>query len=441
MKREAFMNILLRREERMSCNCHARKRWFLVVIGAVKEHSMTPAELKTFMADLGVSKTIYALVTPETEAAKNAVFDGGNALEKEIERTIVAGGSLLDAKGVINAVHRARAQYFGQFREAWTEKQNGLDKEFFDTWFDWVAPIAPVDKAAFSYHYPTAGASEGLREAVHEYGSRARHKGFVPEIFVFNGEYEGYQSYADASYIATRKYNRRDWNAMVDAMAVASQDKPVQLYLSQPSGIDGNVWPEYDAFMKELAIRAPNVEVILDLTYAGCIARDAHIATDYPNIKAVTFSLSKPMGGYYDRVGGFIAKPTAEDKDPYPGLYGNMWFKNLTSIAIGTQFMQSHGVHEIPRKYKAVQERAIAQIAKEATARGDADTTFLTQLKPADVFMLATCPMPEHSSPQASYLGRLDESGTPQVRACLTPLMAEMIGTAKSRHNEPTQQR
>lgn len=398
---------------------------------------MNPAEMKKNMAACGVSKTIYALVTPETEATKNKVFDGGDQLANELDRSIAAGGSLLDGHGLLKAIHRARESYFSQFREAWTEKQNGLDKEFFDTWFNWVSPISPIHAEAFPYRYPTAGASEGLRESIHEYGHRTRHFGAEPEIFLFNGEYEGYQSYANASHITTRHYNRTDWQGMIDAMAEASKDKPVQIYLSQPSAIDGNVWPEYDAFMKALAERAPNVEVILDLTYVGCIARDAHIATDYPNIKAITFSLSKPMGAYYDRIGGFIAKPTADGKDPYPGLFGNMWFKNLTSIHIGTQFMKDHTVQEIPRKYQPLQTRAIAQIAKEARASRDTDTAFLANLKPADVFVLAHCPMPENPSEAARYLGRACEDGAPQVRACLTPIMAEMIGMAQSRHNEP----
>lgn len=376
--------------------------------------------LKKEMGEKGISKTIYALVTPETEAGKNRIFDGN--LREELERLESLTGGLNDVDAIIKTVHRARANYMDQFRGAWTGKQDEFHRDFFNTWLEWSKPIAPIEAQDFTYRYPTAGASEGLSASISEYGNRARAEKFDPTIFTFTGEYEGYQAYAKACHIPTTQINRDDWREMVDAIAAASKDHPVQFYISQPSAIDGNLWEHYDEFMTELAKKAPNAEVVLDLTYVGCISNEAHIKTDYPNITSIAFSLSKPMGAYYDRIGGFLSKR------PNDALFGNQWFKNITSLNFGLEFIRSHDVYELPRKYAPLQQEVIDQLAH--TAKSEPELGALSKLQPSDVYMLACGPMPKNPSEEEQFLGRLDGSGNQQIRACLSPAMARMIGTA-----------
>lgn len=382
--------------------------------------SRTYDELKQELGDFGISRTIYALVMPETEAAKNRVFDG--FLHEELERLQDTCGHIDDVESVVKAVHRARLGYYDQFRGAWTGKQDAFHKEFFNTWLDWARPIADIDGNAFAHRYPTAGASEGLRDAITQFGNRARHENFSPQIFTFTGEYEGYDSIAKSAHIPVESHSREDWRGMVEKIAEASKDRPVQLYLSQPSAIDGNVWKDYDAFMEALAQQAPNAEVILDLTYVGCIAKETHIRTDHPNITSIAFSLSKPMGAYYDRVGGFISK------EPCESLVGNMWFKNITSLNIGLEFIKSHTVYELPRKYASKQQEAIDQLIK--AAKSNPAFKGLAELKPSDVCVLATAPAPDQRSEVEDFVYR--PNGTPegQLRVCVSPMMARMIGTA-----------
>jgi hypothetical protein len=262
--------------------------------------------LRKALAGVGASKIIYALVMPETEAIKRKVFAGEQ--RDEFERTLRASNTSVDADALLKASARASAPYFDQFREAWTQKQDAMHNGFFDRWLQWAEPIAFVATADFAFRYPTAGASEGLRAMIDEYGARARRDKFEPQIHVFGGEYEGFSAYAEAAYIPVVKHDRSNWRQALEEIAAACRNKPVQIYVSQPSAIDGNVWNDYDSFMTELANKAPGVELVLDLTYVGCITKDTKVRTDYTNIVGIVFSLSKPTGVYYDRIGGVLAK-------------------------------------------------------------------------------------------------------------------------------------
>jgi hypothetical protein len=166
------------------------------------------------------------------------------------------------------------------------------------------------------------------------------------------------------------------------------------------------------------------------LTYVGCIANTAAIRADYPNVSAIVFSLSKPVGAYYDRIGGVLARPRA-GKEPYPALFGNKWFKNLTSLAIGTEFMKTYGVYDLPRKYSPVQNQAIEEITANLRSQNHA-----IELSPSDVFLLAVGEMPKQPADIHRYLQRPSD-GRAIVRVCLTPTMAKMIGTAGTAEVSP----
>src|SRR4051812_20800443 len=106
-------------------------------------------ELDRRVKDAGASKTVYALVTPETEAAKSFIL--GNA---------VAGPDT------------ARRHRLEQFRDAWTGKQYASHEAFIERWMAWAAPLVTIDAAGFLWRYPTAGGSEALFHVIAAYGNR-----------------------------------------------------------------------------------------------------------------------------------------------------------------------------------------------------------------------------------------------------------------------------
>ena len=197
----------------------------------------------------------------------------------------------------------------------------------------------------------------------------------------------------------------RHWPAVVNALGPGDQ-----FYLSQPSAIDGMVWDEFDNFVDRMQTNAPRAELMLDLTYVGCVPREFTVRAERSVIAAIFFSLSKPAGAYYHRIGGIFSR------HEYPGLFGNKWFKNLTSLAIGTHFMSSFEVYELPRKYLPIQERVAAEVGRQLEL----------SLEPADVFLLAT----GNANPPPADLERFllrGSSGEQRLRACLTPRMAHAI--------------
>lgn len=336
----------------------------------------TEAVTKAALLGAGASGTIYSLVMPESEAALAAVIDDD------------------------------RAAFLDLYRDAWTQKQDAMHDAYFERWIDWSAPVVAFDAAAFPFRYPTAGASEGIFKLMAEYAAACRTNGRAPSIHMFEGEYEGFPAFAASLGLPVVRHARSDWRA-VAADAVPDH---VQFWISQPSAIDGMVWPQFEAFAAALHAARPAAELVPDLTYVGSVARDYRIVLDAPNIAAFVLSHSKPFGGYYHRVGGVFARAER------PSLFGNRWFKNLLSLAWGTEMMRRHGVHDLPRRYRGVQETA-------AKACGAA---LGIELAAADVSLLATAPWRDDLPPLLRSVGR----GCPEervVRLCVTAAMAGLI--------------
>ena len=225
------------------------------------------------------------------------------------------------------------------------------------------------------------------------------------------GEYEGYKAYAEACGIAVVEHPRDGWQAVGPTLP-----ETALFCLSQPSAIDGNVWPEANDFLALLATsRVPRV--LLDVTYVGSIAEapSVRIAADSPAVQALAFSLSKPFGVYYDRIGGVLCRKAM------PSLFGNQWFKNLTSLQLGQALLERHDVFDLPRRYKHVQHEAAARIGRRLG---------LT-LAPCDVSVLAQANAEATTDRAlAAFLRRPAGDHNASLRLCLTPTMAEMIGTA-----------
>jgi len=153
----------------------------------------------------GVCKTVYSIYWPFTRDLIDRVWQS----ERE-------------------ALHR-------QYEEAWTKKQDALHDTFLEGWVIWATPVRPViTPSAFPYRYPTSGSSEALRETIADFAANRRERA----LHVFAGEYEGYEAYARGYGVTVLHHDRKDWAADRDPF------RPGDVFmLSQPSAIDGNLWP------------------------------------------------------------------------------------------------------------------------------------------------------------------------------------------------------
>jgi hypothetical protein len=366
-----------------------------------------PAHLPGYASDAtkkalfaaGASGTIYSLVMPESEAALAFVVDGGE-----------------DADSIARLHEQRQKHFLSCYHEPWTQKQDAMHESYFEHWLSWSAPVVSVEAAAFPFRYPTAGASEGIFKIIAEHLAAARRERVEPSVHVFEGEYEGFGAYAEALGIRIVRHDRAHWKEMPEAVGHGAM-----FWISQPSAIDGAVWPDFEPFLRAMAEAKPEVPVVPDLTYVGSVGRDFRIALDFPNVTAFVISHSKPFGGYYHRVGGVFARRE------YPSLFGNKWFKNLLSLAWGTAMMERHNVFALPRRYRLVQEEAARRVA---AALG------IESLQPADVLLLATAAASAARSPELEAVLR-GSASEKVVRLCLTPAMTCLIDPAMAPTTAP----
>lgn len=367
-------------------------------------HAELPAytedHIRERLFDAGASGTIYALVMLAGEDALQRVVDGCDALE-----LMRAGGSLADL------VER-RQDYLAAFREPWTRAQDMEHVPYFERWFEWSKPVVSIDEREFPYRYPTAGASEGIFKLMAEEAVKSRSAGMNPAIHVFEGEYEGFGAYARANGMRVFHHPRSAWRTL-------DLREPGQFWISQPSAIDGAVWPHFDEFCRLQQERnAGLIEIVPDLSYVGAVAREYHVDLRHPNIRSVVISSSKPFGGYYHRCGGVLAKRER------PSLFANVWFKNITSLRWGAEMLSRHDVFDLPRLHRPFQERAAGTIGRALGIR---------DLEAADVMVIGTAPVPDHPDEVVETLVRGCE-GERRLRLCLTPAMTVLADPTLAPH-------
>lgn len=345
----------------------------------------TSAAAKQKLITQGCSGTVYSLVMPESEKRLCEVVDGGDR----------------------NAASSDRDRFFlDMYREPWTQKQDAAHEEYFDHWFNWSSSRVNIERDAFPHHYPTAGASEGIFKLMSEYAARCRADGYEPVIHLFDGDYEGYPAFANSLNAKVVRHRREDWRLVSGRMGDYDQ-----FWISLPSAIDGEVWEHWPEFLLLMQQQAPTTEVIPDLTYVGAVAAEYVIDVMADNIPAVVFSHSKPMGGYYHRVGGVVAR------EERPSLFGNRWFKNLLSLRWGCEMMRNYKVNELPSKYRLAQEMAAQRVGERLGIN----------LKPAGVMLLATAdPKEAGDDPVLKSLIR-GTGGEARIRLCVTPEMDRII--------------
>jgi len=332
-------------------------------------------DLNALLLSVGASKTVYALTNPYVEDIKRSLFQS--------------------------------PAYFAQFHEAWTGKQDAAHTSFFKTWIKWSSHMVDFDPDRFPFQYPTAGASEGLRQIIFDYATK---KAGPKIVHVFAGEYEGYRAYAEAAGLLVLEHPREQWR---DVPSVLARQGGL-FFLSQPSAIDGNIWGDCNDFLEQVTAATGYPSVVLDLTYVGATASTGSVGKINATvgcIRNVVFSLSKPFGAYYDRIGGLFSR--TEDL----GLFGNKWFKNLTSLQLGTALMEDMSVFYMASQYQSTQRQHAQRVGR----------TLGITLHPSDVYILATAPGCNDAALD-TYLRRPAESG--QLRFCLTPGMAQRVGFA-----------
>lgn len=273
---------------------------------------MADLSIETKAKAYGVTRTVYSYYSPITSSVRQ----------------------MMEQSGGIDEL----------FRDASSKKQDRYHEEFLDAWVNWVSPIFKFNTYALHHRYPTNGSSEAIRDAIMMMAVQGK------TLHVWEGEYEGYEAYAKAYNVPVIKHSRRLFE---NEQVVHGLDENGVFILSQPSSINGNIWVPFYDFLDYLYKSHPNVEVYLDVCYIGCCADYFPFAEFnikyFPNVTKVFFSLSKIFGVYYFRIGGVFSK------DEMPGLYGNMWFKNVYSLTFGQKLMETFGVCDIPKMLKPFQ--------------------------------------------------------------------------------------
>lgn len=320
--------------------------------------------------DVGlVSKTVYSLLWPETSAVTNLLWSRREDLET-------------------------------LYRDPHLKSQDGLHRPFLEEWRQWSGVELGVQ---FPESYPTNGASEAIAHLIARQASMNQQNQTV--LHVFDGEYEGYSRYARAFNLETIVH-ARDLEILKHA-AFRAHDT---FWISNPSSIDGDFWEDFELFLVYMRDIHPTVKIYVDVTYIGAVKRMQTLDfTQYPNVEAVIFSLSKPFGVYYHRVGGVFAR------SPIDSLYGNRWFKNIFSISLGRALMRAFPVNLIANCYASTQERVVRELIEKGEFPPDAE--------PCNVILLARSPGNPAMSDMRDYFYR----GDGWSRYCLTPNLNNTI--------------
>lgn len=252
-----------------------------------------------------------------------------------------------------------RSQPHSWYERSYERRQDTVHVAFLEMWKRWSG----LNLTAFPHGYATHGASEAIKDLILPPG----------RLHVFHGEYEGYEKIAEARKMEIVKHVRR-------ADAARNDYRPGDhFWISQPSSIDGCVWNGFDAFVEEMGRLHPSVRVFLDVTYVGTTARPVTVdPSRHVNVAAVIFSLSKPMGVYYHRIGGCLSR------EPIDTLWGNHWFKNLMSLNLGMALMSRYGVTDIPARYAPIREEVMRLLVHDGLLPEDA--------VPSDALLLAHGP-------------------------------------------------
>ena len=323
----------------------------------------------------GISKTVYSLYLPDVEDV--------------IDRLL---------KNTDKAFHQ-------RYCEAHTSKQDAYHHTFFDTFKKWSEPVLDVDWNKLPFGYPTGGASEAIREQIVFLKAQGYER-----LYVFEGEYEGYEAIAKAVKIDIVKLPRDE---LIEKKYDYDTSFRSMFFLSNPNSINGCILNYCADYIKHVNKVAKNVRFYIDIVYIGTIeSNDYKIPLAFDNVDGVFFSLSKSFGVYYHRIGGCFLK------HENPLLYGNKWFKNILAMQIGEALMNEFDVFYLANKYKTVKQEAIKEINKKF----DED---ILMSEGSECYILTTAHKDDLSVELKNELSRRDDESF--LRVCLTAKMEEII--------------
>jgi len=283
------------------------------------------------------------------------------------------------------------------YERNYTGRQDDMHRGLLARWREWVADAGVALGGGFPHEYPTAGANEAIHALVAQYAVHGARR-----LHVLDGDYEGFVHVAQGLRLEVVRH-ARDPARWPESLAAARPGEP--LFLSQPSAIDGAVWDGLAPLLRAVAARAPGVEVVVDLTYVGAVAVAPRIDLRHDAVRAVVWSLSKPFGVYYHRIGGVVSR------EPIPTLAGHHWFKNLFSVILGERLLAAHGALDLPTRYRPLQHAAIERLREEGALPASA--------RPSDVVLLAHAPAPAAGTPDAARFAEHARGGV--LRFCLSP--------------------
>lgn len=310
---------------------------------------------------LGVSRTVYSLPFPEVRA-----FLAGELARVE--------------------------PMLARHDKPWEKSQDGMHEALRLGWERFSAKAGfGMGRPADWRFYPTAGASEALRETLAAMRARGE------RLAVFEGEYEGYEMMARALGMEVRKVKRARWRDELPRAWAGG----FELFVSNPSAVDGQHWRDFGACCELAGARGGRVH--LDAAYVGGCALSEPIDASPEAVRSVFFSLSKPFGVYYRRIGGCFSR------DPNALLAPNLWFKNLDSIWIGERLLSRFGPGELQRAWEGARQDVAAALSER---HGWA-------LRPSDVFLVARS--------DAHGLAPLSRVAGAPARVCLTPALSAEI--------------
>jgi len=248
-----------------------------------------------------------------------------------------------ETRRVVDALWASRPH--GWYEQNYSGKQDGMHRACMERWRAWVGAAGVTLGDGFVHEAPTAGANEAIHALLAQSAAFGR-----PRIHVFAGEYEGYTHVAAGLGLEVVVHPRA---AELFRVSIANKAGAGDVFwISQPSSIDGNLWTGFDAFRDWLPTGAPGVDLVVDLTYVGAVASETPIDLARDHVAAVIWSLSKPFGVYYHRIGGVVSRREV------PTLRGHHWFKNLFSVQLGQRLMESYAARELPGRYNKAQEQA-----------------------------------------------------------------------------------
>ena len=152
------------------------------------------------------------------------------------------------------------------------------------------------------------------------------------------------------------------------------------------------------------------LSVYIDVAYLGLAMQKEIIdISKYDCVQGIIWSLSKPFGVYYHRIGGILTK------NNNPLLYGNMWFKNIYSMNFGIQLMKSIPIEKNWKLFKSKQEEVCGILSHAMDIN----------VIPSDVFLLSLVVKNTNVYPCQKDFIRNERSSL--IRICISPLLDKKI--------------